>query len=528
MNASVTHEPRVLLIVADSLMPGPLFKLMEEGKLPAFSFLAAHGFTSEMVSVFPTMSVVNDSTMLTGTYPDAHGIPGLVWFDPNENRLINYGDSFGNILKQGLLRVAKDAMIFLNERHLKRDVQTIHEVLAERHLLSASVNLMTRRGSYRHELRFPFDKLLGKEDITGPAELRSGFFTRSGHRGLPHPFNQYGYSNKVTEQMTLEIMREKSPPRLLVTYLSDPDKKIHKHGPESVEALYDIDRFIQHILDAYPTREAALKEWQIAVVGDSGQAPVVANKKRAIVSLEKLLAPYKLRGMGKAVKDADLALAVNERMVYVYPLHEDISLPQLASEIVRDDRVDLVAFAGRHLPEGENAGDSNEGNVTDVQAGRDEIGTSEINTLPGRVYVYTAHGHLHFQAGGTRVDPYGNPWELTGDADLLDLRQQGGQWVFGEYVDVFRQLYGAVHAQQIPALAVTAKPGFEFKYQSAPTHVGGGSHGGISKQEMIVPLIVGGTTVKPMHNRLVDLKDYLLTLLGEDPEQSPPEQSPKD
>ncbi|WP_222705240.1 hypothetical protein [Numidum massiliense] len=35
------------------------------------------------------------------------------------------------------------------------------------------------------------------------------------------------------------------------------------------------------------------------------------------------------------------------------------------------------------------------------------------------------------------------------------------------------------------------------------------------EQEMVVPLIVGGTTVKPRHNRLVDMKDYLLTLLGE-------------
>lgn len=179
--------------------------------------------------------------------------------------------------------------------------------------------------------------------------------------------------------------------------------------------------------------------------------------------------------------------------MYVYPLHKSISFPQLAAEIVRDDRVDLVAFAGRYLPGGDGEG----------------------NTLSDRVYVYTADSHLYFQAGGTRVDPYGQPWELTGDPDLLDLKQQSGQWVFGEYVDVFRQLYGAVHAQRIPVLAITAKPGFVFKYQSAPTHVGGGNRGGISKQEMVVPLIVGGTTVKPRHNRLVDMKDYLLTLIGE-------------
>jgi predicted AlkP superfamily pyrophosphatase or phosphodiesterase len=34
-----------------------------------------------------------DSSLLTGTYPDVHQVPGLVWYDPEEKEIINYGNS---------------------------------------------------------------------------------------------------------------------------------------------------------------------------------------------------------------------------------------------------------------------------------------------------------------------------------------------------------------------------------------------------------------------------------------------------
>lgn len=152
-------EPHVLLIVADSLMLEPLVTLMNEGELPAFTFLREHGFMSELTSTFPTMSVVNDSSILTGTYPDEHGIPGLVWFKTDENRFVDYGDAMGNIARRGPLNVAKDGIFNLNDNHLSSDVETIHETLAKQNISTASINLMVRRGDYRHYLRFPFNRI---------------------------------------------------------------------------------------------------------------------------------------------------------------------------------------------------------------------------------------------------------------------------------------------------------------------------------------------------------------------------------
>ena len=40
------------------------------------------------------MSVTIDSTLITGTNPDKHKIPGLVWYNEDEQRIINYGNGF--------------------------------------------------------------------------------------------------------------------------------------------------------------------------------------------------------------------------------------------------------------------------------------------------------------------------------------------------------------------------------------------------------------------------------------------------
>lgn len=472
------QKKHVLLIVADSLMPTPLETLIEKGELPALSFLKAHGSMTELTSVFPTMSVVNDASLLTGTYPDQHGVPGLVWFDRQRDRFVNYGDAAGNIVRQGILRVAKDAVINLNEQHLNSRLPTIHEQLAANNVTTASVNLLARRGDYRHDIRFPFNHLLGKQQITGPKELKVGYLLRDGSP-FPHPLNKYGYSNQKAVEMTLKLMAQPSPPRFIVTYLSAPDKVIHKKGPQAKQPLYDVDRCVQNILDCFPSWEEALKGWTIIVIGDHGQAPVKKDKKTALIAVDDLLSSYRLRGLGNSPPHADLAVAPNERMAFVYPLSDTVDLERLATEVLKDERVDLIAY----LKEAQH------------------------------VTVCTEEGQLTFRPGGSVKDPYGQPWDIFGDPALLDVTKRGDTWQFGNYLDVFRQLYGALNAQAHPVLIMTAKPGCEFQFQFSPTHVGGGSHGGISKQEMTVSLIVGGTTKKPAYNRLVDMKPYIIDCL---------------
>lgn len=95
----------VILLMADSIMDKPLQEAIRNGQAPAFEFLITHGrYYPDVVSSFPTMSVTVDSTLLTGTHPDQHRIPGLVWFNAGEQRVINYAPVCGKLSSKGPIR----------------------------------------------------------------------------------------------------------------------------------------------------------------------------------------------------------------------------------------------------------------------------------------------------------------------------------------------------------------------------------------------------------------------------------------
>jgi predicted AlkP superfamily pyrophosphatase or phosphodiesterase len=70
---------KVILICVDSLMAQAIDAGIKQHKLPTFKFLSEQGqYYKDVVSSFPTMSVTIDSSLLTGTFPDKHHVPGLL------------------------------------------------------------------------------------------------------------------------------------------------------------------------------------------------------------------------------------------------------------------------------------------------------------------------------------------------------------------------------------------------------------------------------------------------------------------
>ena len=83
-----------------------------------------------------------------------------------------------------------DSVIHLNKNHLSKEVQTIHEELANRQLSSASINGLLFRGSVQHQLYVPklisMANLLPKEiEINGPTLFSLG------------PLSQYNPENEL-------------------------------------------------------------------------------------------------------------------------------------------------------------------------------------------------------------------------------------------------------------------------------------------------------------------------------------------
>ncbi len=105
----------VVMIIIDSIMDKPLQNTIKEGKAPALEFLMNSGnYYPDMVSSYPTMSVTIDSTLLTGTYPNEHKMPGLVWYDEQNKQFISYGSARQEIMKIGMKQVFQNSLFRLN------------------------------------------------------------------------------------------------------------------------------------------------------------------------------------------------------------------------------------------------------------------------------------------------------------------------------------------------------------------------------------------------------------------------------
>lgn len=480
----------VILLMVDSLMHHPLQEAIRQKRVPALHFLMEYGrYIPDVVSSFPTMSVTIDSTLLTGTYPDSHRVPGLLWYRQEERRLVNYGNGILEMLKTGIKEVLQDSLYRLNNEHLSQEVKTIHEELALHNMPSASINGLVYRGSFLQQFNIPkialWLKLLPRELRThGPLLFSFGALARldaeNRHRYL---WKKGGFNDKFVARELAYLIRRQKLPSFTIAYLPDNDHSVHKKGPMEIQGLEKVDRQLQEVLGAYSTWEKALDEAIWIVMGDSGQAPVGTSRRQALIYLLPMLDKYKITKLGKRAQETDqLFLCVNERMTYVYALQDNIQLSELAALFQEEERIDVIAWR--------------EEDRIQVRGGGKE-------------------STLAFQPNGPHKDRYGQAWMLDGDVSLLDIRKTGEEIEYGDYPDVLARLYGALYSHAGRYLVLTARPECEFVGESSPNHRGGAAHGALHKEDSLVPMIICGTDSAPKHPRLVDMKEWILRLHGE-------------
>ena len=170
-----SDEP-VVLIVIDGLTPS----MLEAADTPALRFLLEHGTYRRAVSTFPSLTPVCLASIATGGHPDVHGIPHLVWWNRDEQRLVEYGSSFGALLASGLAQGLRDSVVNLNERHLLRSAETVYEALEGAGLTTAAINITTYRGRHRHLSLIP-----GFPPVHGPKRFFFYSLYESDRTGAP-------------------------------------------------------------------------------------------------------------------------------------------------------------------------------------------------------------------------------------------------------------------------------------------------------------------------------------------------------
>nr|WP_051404979.1 alkaline phosphatase family protein [Bacillus cihuensis] len=480
----------VIMLIIDTLMDSPLQEAIKNNRAPAFKFFIENGmYFPDVVSTFPTMSVTVDATILTGTQCDVHRLPGLVWFHTKENRLINYGSHIRELWKLGLSRSLEDILFHMNGDHISKEVKTVHEELAEKGIDSASINALIYRGNTSHLYKLPklitwFTSIQKDRPTLGAKVFTYGSLNKvSLSKRYQSLWQKFGFNNSFSVQELSFLISKDQLPSFSIVYFPELDQSVHKHGRMDVKGIEKVDQHLQKILNVYDSWEEALQNNIWITMGDNGQAWIDSNQKEALIDLRKILGSYHIMKLRDGVQPKDqIVLAVNQRMSYIYSLDTNtLPIHTLVLELVNDHRIDVIAWQ--------------EEETIKVKSGEKK-------------------GELHYRKGGELTDPYNQTWVVDGDYGLLDLTVRDNQLHYGNYPDALARIYSSLHSHEGNFIIVSAKPGYEFIGEGSPTHVGGASHGGLHQQDSLVPLIVTGTQSTPSYLRMVDMKEWVLSLIG--------------
>ena len=225
-------------------------------RLPNLSELINNGaYSSRLKSVYPTLTYVVHTTMVTGVYPDKHGI--------------YHNNPFQPFVEEA------DQRWFWYKEEIK--VPAIYDALKRHHLKSAGI-LWPVTGKTAIDYNLPEIRAIKRENqmlkilkngsplYCLSMEKKFGRF----RKGIEQP-----YLDDFSTMCAVDTIINKKP-NLLLLHLIDLDDAKHQHGtdsPEVEKAMLRMDKRLGDLMQA--VEKAGIKEQTIfLVVGDHGQINV--------------------------------------------------------------------------------------------------------------------------------------------------------------------------------------------------------------------------------------------------------------
>ncbi len=265
---------KVVLIIVDGMTPATFEGAVESGRAPALAFLAAHGEYRRATSVFPSLTPVCLSSIVTGAGPAVHHIPSLVWWNRRERRVIEYGSSFPALRAAGLSQALPDSIFNMNARHLARDAVTVFEALEDAGLETAAVNITCYRGRHRHVATLPGVR----RAAYGPRRFFFYGLFESDRTGAPFAVrSRRGGSVDAYAAAVGRWLVTRDGFDFLTYYLSGYDYASHAHGPAgaaSSSALDQTDAAIGTLFEAAGGPDEFLERYAVVLLSDHGQTEV--------------------------------------------------------------------------------------------------------------------------------------------------------------------------------------------------------------------------------------------------------------
>jgi Type I phosphodiesterase / nucleotide pyrophosphatase len=375
-----TAKP-VILIVIDGLTP----TMLEATDTPMLRFLLDHGTYRRSVSTFPSLTPVCLASIATGGHADVHGIPHLVWWNREDQRLVEYGSSFGALLASGLVRGLRDTIVNLNEHHLLRSAETVFESLEDAGLTTGAINITTYRGRNRHTSAVP-----GLPPVHGPKRFFFYSIYESDRTGAMVAFrNRAGGSIDAYAGQVGRWLVTRDAFDLLVFYLPDYDYASHAAGPDTAHAaLARADDAIAALVEAAGGQDEFLERYAIVLCSDHGQSRIEQVAKLgvdgALVTASNRAAMLYANVDGHAGKAGTASNRHRKR-----PLSDP---RQLAAALDHEPSVDLTLFLDGGDLVARRAGDEDVALLDQFLDGRVRAEAAVRNPNAGEVLVSAAPG----------------------------------------------------------------------------------------------------------------------------------------
>jgi len=321
------HGKKLILAVIDGLTPSVFEAAADDADMPTFALLAEHGRYTRAASVFPSLTPVCVSSIVTGAYPDVHRIPHLVWYSREEERIVEYGSSFGAMRAAGTRRSIVDAIFKMNADHLSPNAVTLFEAVEDAGLTTAAVNVPCYRGRTRHTATFPGVA----RAAYGPKRFFYYSLFESDPTGAPLAIrNRAGGTIDDYAATVGRWLVTRDGFDCLVYYLSDYDYLSHARGPDDVrEGLERSDRALGTLVEAAGGADEFLHRYALVLCSDHGQTRVERG-----VRIERVL-----RGVDGVVVTA------SNRAAMVYRLGGcPLEARALVHMVEREPAADALAF----------------------------------------------------------------------------------------------------------------------------------------------------------------------------------------
>ncbi|MFN2612530.1 MAG: alkaline phosphatase family protein [Solirubrobacterales bacterium] len=496
---------KLILVVVDAMHPGMLLRAVESGRAPTFESLIERGALIEnVVSSFPSVTPVATSEITTGVGPGGHWIMGMNWYSRLESRYVEYGSSFEATRAFGMFRALYDLVYNMNLGHLSPEVETIFERLGDAGIRTACTPFLIYRGRQRHQVSLEgmakrmAEAVRFRHAVWGPDELFYGDLYASRKVPCVATFSRPGirdeYSTCVAEELIKRDLYE-----FMLLSLPDNDFHSHRHGPEGqLDSIAGADDCMARVIDTAGGLAAFLDANAALIVADHAQTEITD----ALPLADELGRRWRvLQPDDEHPEDAEIAVSPTSRAGAVYILgdHRDFAgrHAKLRDHTRELAGVDLIAWMAG--PGGEPVDRAGPAGLP--------VGSEAVVERGGR--------ELRFRPGPGFRDRRGNRWLLSGELETIDAERSPRRVDSHSYPDAFARLWSALSAPTAGDLLISAAEGYECVDWGGTTHIGGGSHGSLHRDDSLAPMILCGCGPRrPGRRDQWALRDQAAVILG--------------